>query len=305
MGSGGYISVVTVGATVILLVDDRNDRNGLNQKQPGLVGGVNDRLFKPGRCGSSLWIDDSEVVAPLVNRDDRQWRPPDSFKLNHFSPINLTLEPPSTTKPNKFISPSSTKIATDKSRTKPGNNVLMIRSMQLPPTRRGKQGDSRGTNEFPWNLRANTLARCRSWKLGLGGRGPGILGALNKVALQPGSTPQRSAETRTPRLEIASEFSAKRTEEFHAIFIIRERRLNSTVSGRPAWDREAWFVWNSASFSTQQPSPSSLSRQLSRKRGDYARFETNGWCNCVRGKLTISLTMAELDRKLEWNSIRL
>ncbi|KAK1134036.1 hypothetical protein K0M31_011821 [Melipona bicolor] len=143
--------------------------------------------------------------------------------------------------PNKIISPSSAKTATDKSRTKPGNNVLMIRSMQLPPIRRGKQGDSRGTNEFPWNSRANTLARCRSWKLSLGGRGPGILGALNKVALQPGSTPQRRAETRTPRLEIASEFSAKRTEEFHAIFIIRERRLNSTVSGRPTWDREAWF----------------------------------------------------------------
>ncbi|OAD62784.1 Protein outspread [Eufriesea mexicana] len=29
------ISVVTVGTTVILLIDDRNERNGLNQKQPG------------------------------------------------------------------------------------------------------------------------------------------------------------------------------------------------------------------------------------------------------------------------------
>ena len=47
------ISVVTVETTLILLIDDRNERNGLNQKQPGLVGGVNDRLFKPGRCGRS------------------------------------------------------------------------------------------------------------------------------------------------------------------------------------------------------------------------------------------------------------
>lgn len=29
------ISVVTVGTSVILLIDDRNEQNGLNQKQPG------------------------------------------------------------------------------------------------------------------------------------------------------------------------------------------------------------------------------------------------------------------------------
>ena len=162
-------------------------------------------------------------------------------------------------------------------------------------------------------MRANTLARCRSWKLGLGGRGPGILGALNKVALQPGSTPQRRAETRTPRLawklprKLLRNFPRKNGGISRDFYIVRDRRLNSTVSDRPTWDHEAWFVWNSTSFLTQPALPSSLATIgaiKSKTRRLRSIQEKDEWMVflvqfCPISTWKVRLTMVRVNRKLE------
>ena len=146
----------------------------------------------------------------------------------------------------------------------------MIRSIQLPPIRRGKQGDSRGTNEFPWNSRANTLARCRSWKPGLGGRGPGILGALNKVAFaawKHPAAPRRNADAslgnclgifRGENEGISRDFYHPRpATKFYGLW-------STNLGPRSSVCLELGVVFNATALPF-----SSLLEQLSRKQGDH------------------------------------
>lgn len=104
--------------------------------------------------------------------------------------------------------------------------------LQLRIGRGGEQGDSGETN---WNLRANSSALRRRDPLAEEeGEGPGIPGALNKVASASNSTPQRRAETRRSCwLEIATRNFPRWNGISLAIF--SPPKGDSKRGRKPAW----------------------------------------------------------------------